>query len=601
MSKKLVALIVSECLVVGGSLALAVWAIAATNVGLRANVSVTYNASPNVVCDVTATYQKKTDAAATPFESGGVSLAYSSAGGTRNMIASSQAISLSDTDTYVVFEYKFTNNNLMNTMGITIQPVDNGSVTGGITRKYYFGNLTSKSISDKQKTVLSNGIENSALSTSSYTLAQNETICFYMLIEITPGIRGEYLADDSKIFTFTLSAVEVEPSKVISYLSSDWATRLFSTSTEAKAVKSIIFTKDASKISGLSNSISLGTNSPTSTAAYKQAEGTEDVKAYYNDKTSIVIYSSGKIYAPQNSSYLFNQGTGSWSALKALAILDLSNFDTSNVSSMSNMFYYCIALTSLDFSNFDTSNVTDMSNMFKDCSALTSLDVSNFDTSNVIHMDYMFGGCSNLSDLNISNFNTSNATSMSKMFSFSSVLTSLDLSRFDTSKVADMSQMFYGCSSLTSLDVSNFDTSNVTNMSWMFTSCSALISLDVGSFNTSNVTDMSNMFEDCTALTSLNLGNFNLQSCRSFDNMLNGCSALTEIILPYNLQSDYTIDLPSVSGDYTWGEDISPGNVYAYTKIGTSTDTSSGVIACSTASNKVTLYKAERGGIPDIA
>ena len=44
--------------------------------------------------------------------------------------------------------------------------------------------------------------------------------------------------------------------------------------------------------------------------------------------------------------------------------LDLSNFDTSNVTSMSSMFPYAISLTSLDLSNFDTSNVISMSGMF---------------------------------------------------------------------------------------------------------------------------------------------------------------------------------------------------------------------------------------------
>ena len=34
-----------------------------------------------------------------------------------------------------------------------------------------------------------------------------------------------------------------------------------------------------------------------------------------------------------------------------------------------------------------------MSYMFGECSSLTSLDVSNFDTSNVTNMDFMFCDC----------------------------------------------------------------------------------------------------------------------------------------------------------------------------------------------------------------
>ena len=103
----------------------------------------------------------------------------------------------------------------------------------------------------------------------------------------------------------------------------------------------------------------------------------------------------------------------------------------------------------IDLSSYDTSNVTDMRCMFDGCSSLESLDLSGFDTSNVTNMQSMFYGCSSLE--------------------------SLDLSGFDTSNVTDMSSMLEGCSSLESLDLSGFDTSNVTNMLSMFDGCSKKI------------------------------------------------------------------------------------------------------------------------------
>ena len=60
------------------------------------------------------------------------------------------------------------------------------------------------------------------------------------------------------------------------------------------------------------------------------------------------------------------------------------------------MFTSCSGLTSLDLSSFDTSNVTDMSDMFSYCGGLTSLDLSSFDTSNVTSMNGMFEECNNL-------------------------------------------------------------------------------------------------------------------------------------------------------------------------------------------------------------
>ena len=47
-----------------------------------------------------------------------------------------------------------------------------------------------------------------------------------------------------------------------------------------------------------------------------------------------------------------------------LQFLDLSNFNTSLVESMSFMFYGCESLTSLDLSNFNTSSVKNMDNIF---------------------------------------------------------------------------------------------------------------------------------------------------------------------------------------------------------------------------------------------
>ena len=57
-----------------------------------------------------------------------------------------------------------------------------------------------------------------------------------------------------------------------------------------------------------------------------------------------------------------------------------------------------------------------MKDMFMDCSSLPTLDVTNFDTSNVTNMADMFNGCSSLTSLDVTNFDTSNVTTMASMF-----------------------------------------------------------------------------------------------------------------------------------------------------------------------------------------
>ena len=45
-------------------------------------------------------------------------------------------------------------------------------------------------------------------------------------------------------------------------------------------------------------------------------------------------------------------------------ILDLSSFNTKNITDMKGMFDYCSNLTKINLSNFDTQNVVTMENLF---------------------------------------------------------------------------------------------------------------------------------------------------------------------------------------------------------------------------------------------
>ena len=231
----------------------------------------------------------------------------------------------------------------------------------------------------------------------------------------------------------------------------------------------------------------------------------------------------------------------------ALTSLDLSSFNTSNVTDMSDMFHYCRFLTSLDLSSFNTSSVTNMSKMFYYCDKLTSLTLNSFNTSNVTDMNYMFFGCNKLTSLDLSSFNTSSVKNMHAMFYICFELTSIDLSGFNTSSVTDMSYMFYNCSALTSLDLNSFNTSSVTNMSGMFFGCNKLTSLDLSSFNTSSVTNMSGMFHYCPSLTLLNVNSFNTEKVEDMYEMFYKCSSLTSL----DISSFDFIDRPNIIGMFS--------------------------------------------------
>ena len=103
-----------------------------------------------------------------------------------------------------------------------------------------------------------------------------------------------------------------------------------------------------------------------------------------------------------------------------LEYLDLSNFDTSNVTKMNHMFNKCHKLKEIKGINkFNTNKVTDMKMMFNECKELENLDLSNFDTSKVTNMAWMFEDCNKLKYLNLLNFSISNCETKN-MLNFSS-------------------------------------------------------------------------------------------------------------------------------------------------------------------------------------
>ena len=282
------------------------------------------------------------------------------------------------------------------------------------------------------------------------------------------------------------------------------------------------------------------------------------IKDYTTDSYDIKYDAGSGLtgYATLNESYydIILTWTGEYEKVKMddsasfyycvnLVDLDLSMVDTSECTSMQNLFAYCNKLTNLNISSFDTSNVTNMEGMFQEIYNLKSLDLSHFDTSKVKYMISMFDGSTGLTSLNLSNWNTDSVTNMSRMFHWCSGLISLDLSSFNTSNVVNMTEMFNGCTGLTSLDVSSFNASNVVDMSYMFTSCEKLTSINVSNFNTLKATDMRYMFSSCKALTSLDLSSFNTSNVTSMTYMFNYCTALTSL----NLSNFVTTNVKNMS------------------------------------------------------
>ena len=105
-----------------------------------------------------------------------------------------------------------------------------------------------------------------------------------------------------------------------------------------------------------------------------------------------------------------------FSGCKNIINIDLSSFNSKDITNMSFMFYDCVNLEKIDLSSFDTKNVTNMESMFDNCNNIESIDLSSFDTKNVINMMYMFVSCKKLEYIDLSSFNTTNTENMDLMF-----------------------------------------------------------------------------------------------------------------------------------------------------------------------------------------
>ena len=264
------------------------------------------------------------------------------------------------------------------------------------------------------------------------------------------------------------------------------------------------------------------------------------------DKTAYYYVETEKVYLNADSSEMFFSKYGE-QKIKNILDLDLSNFDTSQVTNMSSMFRGMSNLTTLNLSNFDTSQVTNMDSMLASVSNLTTIDLSSFDTSKVTDISAMFYDLSNLITLNLSNFDTSRVTNMQDMFYGMRNLTTIDLSSFDTSKVTRMRAMFYGMRNLTTLNLSSFDTSKVTDMSLMFYNMSSLTTLNLSNFDTSQVINMYSMFDSVSNLTTLDLSNFDTSKVTNMSSMFNNMTNLTSL----NVSSFNTENVENMSGMFS--------------------------------------------------
>lgn len=212
---------------------------------------------------------------------------------------------------------------------------------------------------------------------------------------------------------------------------------------------------------------------------------------------------------------------------KNLTTLSSHFTNADNVTDMSRMFMQCEKLKGIDM-DVNTPKLKDISFMFEGCSALTDLKLDHFNTSEVTTMEELFYQCANLSNIKFGeNFKTDKVTNMIAMFGSCHHLGSIDLSQFNTENVTNMAAMFDHTVATIS-NLKKLNTSKVTNMAHMFYQCFGNDTLDVSNFDTSNVTDMHGMFGD-NGVKYLNVSNFDISKVTDAEYFLNRNAKLREL------------------------------------------------------------------------
>lgn len=227
--------------------------------------------------------------------------------------------------------------------------------------------------------------------------------------------------------------------------------------------------------------------------------------------------------------------TGTFSNLN-LKSLDLSNLDTHNVSIMADIFMGS-TIDEIDLSTFDTTSLKNTSRMFSGFKT-NKLILTDFDTSKVMNMQAMFRNVV-FETLDLSELDTSSVTDMRSMFE-NAEIDNLILNNFTTGNAANLSSMFKGLK-IQNLNLSNFDTSKATNMSRMF-SLSKIQNLNLNGFNTSNVTNMQEMFRSAN-INILDLSSFDTSNVTNTRAMFMNCSNLETIFV----SDKFTMDNVSLS------------------------------------------------------
>lgn len=206
---------------------------------------------------------------------------------------------------------------------------------------------------------------------------------------------------------------------------------------------------------------------------------------------------------------------------------NLSSWDVSKV----NTFYYTFYNTNveeLNLSGWDLKSCTNLYGMFSSCRNLKTLNLSGWkNTSGVTKMDNLFYYCTSLGDVDLSGINTQSVTSMTQTFYYCR-MPNYNIKHWDVSKVSSFNSMFSSAYSKNTLDLSGWNTSALTNIQYLLQS-SYFTEIDLSGWNVNKVTTASYAFNNAY-MKKLNLNGWVFNNSISYlTSFFQGCDHLTTL------------------------------------------------------------------------
>ncbi len=213
--------------------------------------------------------------------------------------------------------------------------------------------------------------------------------------------------------------------------------------------------------------------------------------------------------------------------------INLSDWDVSNGTLFSEMFYLCYQLKTLDLSSWDVSKAIDFHGMFRTCKNLKELILPSIEATEVTSVSYMFFKCESLKYLDVAFLKHNKCDGFEYMFNNCSNLKYIyNIEQMSLEYATSMRCMFKKCKNLKSIILNRITTDRLTSIKEIACRCEKLTVFQFDNICLTKLTDAESAFAYCFALKCLSLGDGESKTNTFYSqDMFYSCCSLTAVYL----------------------------------------------------------------------